>query len=149
MPSHEVRPPEQGRIIAAYSDSNPKMGIDNYRLGHRLTAIRWVYSCRSLCRPSQKNGIFRPVHQRNYNRPVRLAFHGQYLSTTWHAFSHYIRSRSKIHQPFLETIFPGSWNGSTVEHCIPSIDGWSERGYYMYARELLAAICRNPSSHLE
>ena len=34
-----------------------------------------------------------------------------------------------------------------IEHCVPSTDGWSERGYYTCARELLAAICRSPSSH--
>ena len=149
MLGHEVRSPEKGRIISAYSDSNPKMGADNYRPGHRLTPIRCIYGCCSICRSSHQNGSFLPMHQGDHSRLVRSAFRGQHFSTTWHAFSYHIRSQSKVHQPFLEIIFPDSQNGSAIAHCVPSTDGWLERGYYMRSQELPVTICRSPSSHLE
>ena len=39
IPSHEVRPVEQGRTTAAHSDSNPQMGPDYYKPRHKLITI--------------------------------------------------------------------------------------------------------------
>ena len=79
MPGHEVRSPEKGRIIAAYSIPTRKWEQITTDLVTDLPPSDGYTVLLQYLSIVSQNGSFLPMYQGDHSRLIRSAFHGQHF----------------------------------------------------------------------
>ena len=148
LPVGEIRPQEKGGCTAANFTTRAEMAADYDRLGYWFAKVWGEKYHRHICGSSLKDGSLCSMYKGNISGEIRSALHRSCVQTSWSTGSHYLKQRSKVHQPLLEGIVLEARNRSQVHHGFPPADGWPVGGDDQSTGKLLEAICWTQPSHV-
>ena len=66
----------------------------------------------------------------------------------WLSSKYHLRPRSSLPQLILERIVQNEWHHSSNEYCLPSTNGWSDRGPKLHTRNISTRLCSSTTHSL-